>query len=153
MHSTEQLVSIALGKSIELVPVNILAIIHGMGIEVYYCPFSDDVNGFYTNINGMPTIAINSHHGLKRQRFTAAHELYHHIAEGENLKLAASITSMAREKKADRFAAAVLMPSASFKDLFNRGMSLIGLANAFKVSQQAAEIRAIELGLMARMIA
>ena len=153
MRSAEQLASFVLDKAESILPVNIVAIINRMGIDVYFCPFSDDVNGFYTKIDGRPTIAINSQHGVKRQRFTAAHELYHHIAEGKDLQLAASIMSMAREKKADRFAAAVLMPSSSFKDLFNRGMSFMGLASAFKVSQQAAEIRAIELGLTARMIA
>ncbi len=145
MGSVEQLASLVLSKADDVYPVNITALINRMGIEVYFCPFSDSLNGFYTKVEGCPIIAINSIHSVKRQRFTAAHELYHHVAESSGLQFSSSMSRVARERRADCFAAAVLMPINECMYLTRRGMTYVNFASIFKVSKQAAMIRAIEV--------
>lgn len=150
MRQIERLALQLLADYPAAVPVDVTSIVEHHGIAIERHPFSDQINGFYTIINGQPVITVNSNHALVRQRFTLAHELYHHLTDGiqGNLPFAASVRSGAKETKPDRFAAALLMPRCAFSLAYKK-VPLARLAQMFLVSEQAAEWRAKELGLVA----
>lgn len=104
-----------------------------------------------------PFIVINAKHSHTRQRFTCAHELGHywdviknrrnrdHFDRDERAALGNNIS----EVYANRFAAALLMPSDLVKDRFCGGLEdAKTLARIFRVSEQAMKIRLSNLGLV-----
>jgi len=104
------------------------------------------------------TIVIPCHTGNLRDRFTIAHELGHFIlhymwrrqsgVEIDGPMMALMKGSDRIEWEANWFAAAFLMPSADFRDVYNRHAGkLPAVASYFDVSVPAAEVRARQLGL------
>lgn len=80
----------------------------------------------------------------RRDRFTLAHELGHyllHSKQGAIPMLANRKGSNRVEWEANWFAAGFLMPKRPFIDAVNAGRSVEDLADAFKVSTKAAEVR------------
>ncbi|OAI66394.1 hypothetical protein RSP781_13890 [Ralstonia pseudosolanacearum] len=96
--------------------------------------------------------------GMMRDRFTIAHELGHYVLHYlyPNQKLGRNITWLVAErngsgqveKEANWFAAAFLMPSAEYKEVFAKydGDQVL-ISQHFQVSVQASTIRAKVLGL------
>jgi len=72
----------------------------------------------------------------ERRRFSAAHELAHHIGGG-----------MSDERAANALAAALLMPAEWVRAELRYYRTLRGLAERFKVSATAMRVRLGELGL------
>jgi predicted transcriptional regulator len=107
---------------------------------------------------GKFVIYLAKHTSQERDRFTIAHELGHYVVhflwprkQGEHIeKLAASRYGSGREEwEANWFAASFLMPVAPFAEAVERKEQDIGaVAEQFKVSYSAAEIRAKALGLI-----
>ena len=104
------------------------------------------------------TIIVPTHTGQLRDRFTVAHELghfmlhymwrRHHGAKLDSPMMALRKGSDRIEWEANWFAAAFLMPSASFAEEFARAGARLGaVASKFEVSLAAAEVRARQLGL------
>jgi Zn-dependent peptidase ImmA (M78 family) len=102
-------------------------------------------------------IHLSLNTSLIRDRFTVAHEVGHYVLhflyqqqanglEIKNLKAARYGTGEV-EWEANWFAAALLMPKERFSDEYNTNSSLVGLSRLFRVSLQAAKIRAKVLGL------
>jgi predicted transcriptional regulator len=102
-------------------------------------------------------IYLAKHTSPERDRFTIAHELGHYVIhflwarkQGENIvKLAAARYGSDREEwEANWFAAAFLMPVDRFKEAAREeGFDIGAVAERFKVSYAAAEVRARALGL------
>lgn len=104
-------------------------------------------------------IILPSHTSPERDRFTIAHEfghfILHYIWNHQNKKnypervVAFRKGSDRIEWEANWFAAAFLMPEASYKKVFEDvNGNLWEVAEFFKVSQKSAKIRAEQLGLI-----
>ncbi len=100
-------------------------------------------------------IRISSLTGAERDRFTIAHELGHyvlHSRRGQRQILARRCGSDRAEWEANWFAAALLMPTADFKQacaLYGNSVPLV--AARYLVSQKAAQVRMETLGIVPRI--
>jgi Zn-dependent peptidase ImmA (M78 family) len=107
--------------------------------------------------DGSFVIALASHTGMERDRFTIAHELGHYILhflwprqKGQNVgAVEARRYGTGRvEWEANWFAAGFLMPADVFRAAWTDLGGVLGeLANRFGVSTEAARVRAETLGL------
>jgi hypothetical protein len=130
----------------------------GGGIEVRDFWEPEVTGGLKVDRLGKFTISVASHTSFERDRFTIAHELGHYILHYllNNDKSVQKGTFYANrygngqeEVEANWFASAYLMPRSSFFEEFNRHSgNLYEAAKTFKVSRQAAEVRARVLGLI-----
>lgn len=104
-------------------------------------------------------IVVPSHTSPERDRFTVAHELGHYVlhylwAKKKNPTISDRVVAFRRgseriEWEANWFAAAFLMPEASFRVVYAEKSGDIRLvADHFLVSTAAAEVRAKGLGLI-----
>ncbi len=110
-------------------PINIYDVCLSLGITVRFV----DVNmeGFYVNQEGIPTILISNQRPFPRRSFTCGHELGHHVF-GHGLKLDIlseendySDSKDSDEILVDAFAAALLMPVGSIQSEFiKRGLDI-----------------------------
>jgi Zn-dependent peptidase ImmA (M78 family) len=139
------------------IPVDPIAIAHKLGIKVLKAPLAPDVSGtFFMSPGKDPEIYLNQSDSYNRQRFTCAHELGHwakHTAEGvESEQLVdyrSSLSSTGRdpvERYANQFAAALLMPVQEVLRLKDRGYGPVAVADALRVSVDAANFRVENLG-------
>jgi Zn-dependent peptidase ImmA (M78 family)/fido (protein-threonine AMPylation protein) len=62
-----------------------------------------------------PVVGINKNRPITRQRFTAAHEICHHLKDRGEKRFCPIYTKNAIEKFADQFAAAMLMPLSELR--------------------------------------
>jgi predicted transcriptional regulator len=107
--------------------------------------------------DGSFTINLAAHTSERRDRFTMAHELGHlfiHYLREKDLHAphasfrATRYGSNRVEWEANWFASAFLMPKDQFNDVFSKyAGNIFQVADHFKVSEQAATIRAENLGL------
>lgn len=100
---------------------------------------------------GSKIIIVNPYDSLTRQRFTVAHELGHALLhnEGVHERSDVRLTSYRKhEVEANKFAAALLMPSDHVSVAVDLGKNLEELAELFGVSQTAMRIRLETLGLV-----
>ena len=93
---------------------DVLALLEGKGLKIICHPLPNAVSGFsaYTEAWG-GVIVINNKHALERQYFTCLHELAHlvfHRREYNRPNKAAKKRGDPREKAAQHFASAVLLP-------------------------------------------
>ncbi len=137
-------------------PVNIFQILTEQKVQVDFWPFSNSkIEGLYLrNITGSG-IAINSNHPRPKQRFTAAHELKHHLHDvpddGARLPPCFSNARTHIERKANAFAAELLMPPAMFQSVLNELieeelLTITTLSAVFRVSYEATVYRLNSLG-------
>ncbi|GAA4795841.1 MAG TPA: ImmA/IrrE family metallo-endopeptidase [Xanthomonadaceae bacterium] len=148
-------------------PVPIEKIIKKRDIVLQYAPFEEDLSGMAYINDGLSIIGINALHHPNRQRFSAAHELGHHVLHAEHLKNAVHVDKGLRvllrddvssqgvdllEIEANAFASELLMP----KDLLVKALDEGGvdmdddtqietLAKKFRVSASALRFRLIGL--------
>lgn len=114
-------------------------------------------------------VYVNAAQPLRRQRFTIAHEIGHYLKHKSYLDQTDEILNPAkkailnhkdgaaaemndleerrREYAADKFAGDLLMPEATFKDVWAKAQCLKDVADFFGVSDMAANVRAALLGL------
>jgi Zn-dependent peptidase ImmA (M78 family) len=109
-----------------------------------------DVSGAIDYAN--KTIYVNQSESLNRQRFTIAHEIGHavlHVAEGVgmvDLRQSMDSPQTQKEREANQFAAAILMPREPFLREWSKTSSTVeGVAAAFGASKQAVEFRSKNL--------
>jgi Zn-dependent peptidase ImmA (M78 family) len=101
------------------------------------------------------SILVNATEPEARKRFTIAHEMGHIVLHGEGknyvdyrTSLSSNEISSPKEKEANRFAAALLMPKKNFSKIFDPSKNnFIETAAFFGVSLEAAKIRASSLDL------
>jgi Zn-dependent peptidase ImmA (M78 family) len=120
---------------------------------------NDLFSGFTTYIDGHFFVYVNTAHSLGRQRFTAAHELYHLEFDKDQLTKKKVITEeekVSNDRLADKFASEFLIPEEEVKKYFYSELShisiqpehVIRMMYDFKVSYLAMAYRLFSLGLI-----
>jgi Zn-dependent peptidase ImmA (M78 family) len=144
--------------NVRSVPVPIEEVARHLRISISRAP-SADFSGLLIRKEGRALIGVNSSEAPVRQRFTIAHELGHYILHPRKDAFvdfrkgrAATELRPPRERQADMFAAALLMPRSQLrKDI--RKLAKDGvtetvtdmLAVRYGVSEEAMRIRLINL--------
>jgi Zn-dependent peptidase ImmA (M78 family)/fido (protein-threonine AMPylation protein) len=115
-HSPEELATQVLqvfydGKDITY-PIDPFKLLKEFGIVFQMRDF-DKLEGIYIvpeDESDIPVVGINNNRPITRQRFTAAHEICHHIKDKTDVYCPINGSKNAIERFADNFAAALLMP-------------------------------------------
>ncbi len=147
-------------------PVDVASVAKKLGISLQLADLGSDCSGMLVRANGGAVIGVHYAHPLNRQRFTIAHELGHfelhdggtYVDRGTTLRLRSSAQnsgSVAEEREANQFAAALLMPATWLRrelelhavDLGD-DESLRALCERFGVSSQAMMYRLMNLRLL-----
>lgn len=143
-------------------PINAKKLAEKLGVKVEAENFDDDVSGLFVMKDGVPYVIYNSNQGAKRRRFTIAHELGHFILHSKYKPLfvdkqgvvmyrnsESSTGELIKEREANAFAAALLMPKKLVEAEFSEAEDfeiVVGLAKKFNVSTQAMSFRLSNLG-------
>lgn len=144
-------------------PVPIERIIKARGIVLQYSPLDEDLSGMAFIKDGVGIIGVNALHHPNRQRFSAAHELAHHVLHAAEIASAVHVDKEFRvlfrddvasmgtdplEIEANAFAAELLMPQKFLREAVDdHGLDLddddevAALAKRFKVSPSAMRFR------------
>ncbi len=129
--------------------VDLEALLGRYRIEWHQRPFLE-LAGALVAFNGEHHIVTNARDGWGRQRFSAAHELKHFLADrgGKSMFLCGPGCQTAAERAANIFARELLMPAEAVRWLYWRGIQSPGsMARVLGVSGRAAPIRFSEIGL------
>lgn len=144
-------------------PVPVERIIKSRNIVLKYAPLADDLSGMAFIKDGVSIIGVNALHHPNRQRFSAAHELAHHVLHAAEITAAIHVDKGFRvlhrdaktatgtnslEIDANAFAAELLMPRHFLIEAVgDAGLdvddeaAIEALAKKFKVSASAMRIR------------
>jgi Zn-dependent peptidase ImmA (M78 family) len=144
-------------------PVPIERIIKSRKIVLQYAPLEEDLSGMAYIKDGTGIIGINALHHPNRQRFSAAHELAHHILHDETIREAvhvdkgirvlfrddvASLGTEPMEIEANAFASELLIPGSLLAAAVAGGgidledeAAIETLARRFRVSPAAMRFR------------
>lgn len=137
-----------------------------LGITLKEENLSDDVSGFFIINDNKPIISYNSNSSPYRTRFTIAHEIGHFVLHSKAQPIfidkapkvffrntASSTGEILKEREANSFAAALLMPrELIYKEALNAPSNkdveevLSLLSSKFDVSTQAMSFRLSNLG-------
>lgn len=152
--SPQELLDFAKSKTIRTNPLDIVALLESLGIDVRYEPLEKGISGMLkknTTTNKW-IIYVNSLHHPHRQRFTLAHELAHYCRHTpiddefvDKIFFRGSKFS-SLETEANHFAAEILMPANEFRNQVLISPKVEDIANHFQVSSAAVMYRAQELG-------
>lgn len=105
----------AYGDGIPSIPIDPFNLMKKFGIVYQFMGF-EDLEGIYIvpeNEDDVPVVGISYKRKITRQRFTAAHELCHHIKDRRSEACPIG-SSNAIERYAEKFAAELLMPRRLF---------------------------------------
>lgn len=154
-HSPEELAGQVLqvfydGKEITY-PIDPFKLLKAFGV-VYQMRKFDRLEGIYIvpeDDNDVPLVGINNNRPITRQRFTAAHEICHHVKDKKIIYCPISGQKDAVEKFADDFAACLLMPIEDLKGVSDRYLEngfvdlddVLLIADFFGVSFEACVYR------------
>lgn len=138
-------------------PIDIFSLAHTIkGLTIVMYPFSENISGACLTTKKSSVIAINSAMSIGRQRFSLAHELYHHFFDEDMCStLVPSIVGFKdeNEKRADIFASYFLIPPTSLREKLDciprDGLSIadvVGLEQYYQVSRRAMLKRLVEEG-------
>lgn len=147
-------------------PVDVNTVVEENGLDIVYFDPSLNAKSKLSNVSGMldgahKKIYINTNDSIERQRFTAAHELAHYLYEHSTDSYGLNYRhdgpkKTAVERKADDFAAELLMPSPLVKKVVNKYESakptLNEIAELFGVSLQAMRYKLDTLGLDSKVL-
>lgn len=134
-----------------------------LNIDVQKEDMHDEISGLFVIKDGNSYIRYNSHQDKNRQRFTIAHELGHSVLHKEtplfvdkkNERIMyrnsdSSTGEIRKEREANAFAAALLMPSdfirKEWQNIPSEELPVEYLAKVFQVSSQAMSFRLANLG-------
>ena len=153
-------------------PVRPELIARALGIAYFEEALDNDVDALLIVKDRKSTICVNSSKPATRQRFSAAHELGHHVLghygrAGEHVHVDKGALILMRSAKssagidpveieANQFAASLLMPSSLIRveierlenTKFNEEEKIERLADKFEVSVQAMTIRLTNMKLI-----
>lgn len=136
-------------------PINVYQILKKKQVEVDFWPFpSGNIEGLYRYDVTGPGIAINNQHHPVKQRFTAGHELKHHlhdIVDGSATHTCLSSRKRRKiERQANSFSAELLVPphmlQSAIQELGSELLTITTLAGAFRVSYPCIVYRLNTLG-------
>lgn len=102
-------------------PIDIFSLINNLkNVTLVFYPMSDRISGMCIREKNSNIIGINSNMSYGRQRFTAAHELYHLFFEKQLRRVICekdiSKSKSDSEKEADKFASYLLSPYDSLRN-------------------------------------
>lgn len=125
-------------------PIHLSSLLLKKNVITVFKPLSDKLSGMAIRAqDNIRFLLVNRKQILGRQHFTIGHELYHLFIQ-ENFTEQRCITGLfddqkdQEEKKADYFAACLLLPESGVKQLIppaERTKSLISDATVFKIQQ------------------
>ena len=139
--------------------VDVFSVLKAKDIEVYQAPFKDDgLEGAHMVKDGHAFVFVNNERAITRQRFTAAHELGHHLLDNpvDGSAVFESTTSDpgtdSAELDAYRFARYFLMDPDGARRLVSQiteeREKIAAVAATFVVSPEVAAIHLQDLGLI-----
>ena len=153
---------------IEEVPIPIVAIMKSLNFQVVAGELKDEISGIIgidddlaKNFKSSKVIAINNKDNVGHQRFTMAHELAHYLFDFDVSNQIVYYNTYntfedenEEERRANYFAANLLMPEKKFKKEFdnvviknNLYVTVEKLSQIFQVSGEAVGRRISELSL------
>ena len=153
---------------IEEVPIPIVAIMKSLNFQVVAGELKDEISGIIgidddlaKNFKSSKVIAINNKDNVGHQRFTMAHELAHYLFDFDASNQIVYYNTYntfedenEEERRANYFAANLLMPEKKFKKEFdnvviknNLYVTVEKLSQIFQVSGEAVRRRISELSL------
>lgn len=112
----EKVLEDRLGREMPSIPIDPFKLMREYGIVYQFMGF-EDLEGIYLvpeDGNDIPLVGINYKRKITRQRFTAAHELCHHLKDRRNEACPIRTTQNGIERFAEQFAAELLMPKRLF---------------------------------------
>ena len=141
--------------------IDLAKVMSDRGITFVSQSLSDEISGALDMREGKRVILVNSRHSKARQRFSAAHELGHFFIAAPSNEVHMSAATFFRnalsskgtdegEKKANRFAAELLMPSPILRKILldswnvieaDDGRALKQIADTFGVSVPALTVK------------
>lgn len=137
-------------------PVDIFRLIAGdKTLTITFYPMSDRISGIAVRIPGAKVIGINSALTLGRQRFTAAHELYHLFYDKDFSTTVCpreiGVSKNIKEREADFFASYFLAPYEALNRFIEVALEqrqaplkledVVRIEQHFGMSRQAALVR------------
>lgn len=144
-------------------PVPVERIIKSRKIVLQYAPLEEDLSGMAYIKDGTGIIGVNALHHPNRQRFSAAHELAHHVLHDDDIRQAVHVDKGIRvlfrddisalgtepmEIEANAFASELLIPGDLLAAALEGGgvdledeTAIEGLARRFRVSPTAMRFR------------
>ena len=144
-------------------PVPVERIIKSRKIVLQYAPLEKDLSGMAYIKDGVGIIGVNALHHPNRQRFSAAHELAHHVLHDEEIRQAVHVDKGIRvlfrddisalgiepmEIEANAFASEMLIPEDLLAVALEGGgvdledeAAIEALARRFRVSPTAMRFR------------
>ena len=133
-------------------PINLGAVAAHLGVDILtWQPDEERLNGAL--IRSAKTVFVNAALARPRMRFAAAHELGHYVLGHEGDFFCPFNRYATLESEANRFAAALLMPTAVVKTLWLKlsdltpAAKLSALAERLAVSRQALGYRLRAVGI------
>lgn len=159
----EAALAILAGFSVRAPPVPVERIIRARNIVLEYAPLDEELSGMAYIKDGVAIIGVNALHHPNRQRFSAAHELAHHVLHVPEISASVHVDKGFRvlhrdelaaqgtdplEIDANAFAAELLMPrqflAAAIGDAgldMEDDAAIESLAKRFRVSVAAMRNR------------
>jgi Zn-dependent peptidase ImmA (M78 family) len=141
--------------NVKRAPVQIERIIKNMGIVLDYAPLDEELSGMAFVKDGVSIIGLNALHHPNRQRFSAAHELAHHILHEPKLHEEVHVSKGLRVLRRDptsSFASELLMPEEYLLEAcgeegldMDDEVQVERLAKKFRVSVAAVKYRLASL--------
>lgn len=144
-------------------PVPVERIIKSRKIALQYAPLEEDLSGMAYIKDGVGIIGVNALHHPNRQRFSAAHELGHHVLHAPDISQAVHVDKGIRvlfrddvsalgtepiEIEANAFASELLIPGELLAAALSGGgvdiedeAGIEALARRFRVSPAAMRFR------------
>ncbi|MDA8747685.1 ImmA/IrrE family metallo-endopeptidase [Litoreibacter sp.] len=86
---------------VKRVPVPVERIIKSKDIMLEYAPLDEELSGMAYNQDGISIIGINALHHPNRQRFSAAHELGHHVLHAAEIQETVHVSKGLRALRRD----------------------------------------------------
>lgn len=144
-------------------PIDVFAILQSQeALTLVFYPFSSHISGMCIRTrSGDQLVAINSTRTVGRQRFTAAHELYHLFVQDEITTVICGTDIGAgkddEEKNADTFASYFLAPNDALRSFIEKNLlkgarrsitleDVVRIEQYFRMSRQATLYRLVGEG-------
>lgn len=142
-------------------PIHLRSFLLKQNVISLFKPLSDGFAGMAMIVGGRRFMMVNQNHTMGKQHFTIAHELYHLFVQ-ENFTARKCITGLflkqtdVEEKKADLFAANLLLPDIGVSSLVPKEerlgsvseQTIFKIQQVYSVSVKATIFRLKELGFV-----
>lgn len=136
----EKVLADRFGKEMPSIPIDPFKLMREYGIVYQFMGF-EDLEGIYLvpeDDNDIPFVGINYKRKITRQRFTAAHELCHHLKDRKNEACPKGRSQNGIERFAEQFAAELLMPKELFLSVAGEyvGNGKVSLDGALQIAER-----------------